>query len=84
MYEPPRRIVTALDFDGMGKGVAEFIITPDGEGSKVVWSLDTRMREGVPLYMQPISPYIAPMMDEMVGKDYETGLANLKREAEAG
>ena len=42
------------------------------------------MREGVPVYMQPISTYMGFFMDAMVGKDYEKGLANLKRAAEAG
>lgn len=49
----------------------------------MVWSLDSDMREGVPLLMQPISTYFGFLMDGMIGPDYETGLQNLKALAES-
>lgn len=81
----PDRLITALEFDGMGVATATFTLSPaDGGGTKVNWALDTNMREGVPLMMQPVGPYMGFFMDGMVGKDYEQGLANLKEVAEAG
>ncbi len=81
---PPTHVDYALDFGDMGVAAAAISLEPIAEGTKVTWSLDTRMREGVPVYMQPISTYMGFFMDAMVGKDYEKGLANLKRAAEAG
>lgn len=81
--EPPTRLVTRLEFGDMGKADATFTLTPEGDATKVVWSLDSRMREGVPLWMKPVSTYLGFFMDGMVGADYEKGLARLKAAAEA-
>ncbi|MGD1908463.1 MAG: SRPBCC family protein [Leptolyngbyaceae cyanobacterium] len=82
--EPPYRIKTHLDFGAQGMADAAFDLTPTDEGTHVVWSLDTDMREGVPFLQQPISTYFGFLMDGMVGTDYETGLQNLKALAESG
>ena len=81
--EPPARLVTRLEFGDMGKADATFTLTPDGGSTKVVWSLDSRMRDGVPFLMQPMATYMGFFMDGMVGADYEKGLARLKDAAEA-
>lgn len=81
--EPPSRLVTHLEFGDMGKADATFTITPEGGSTRVVWSLDSKMRDGVPFLMQPMATYMGFFMDGMLGKDYEKGLANLKRLAEA-
>ena len=81
--DPPSRLVTRLEFGDMGKADATFSLTPEGDGTKVVWSLDSKMREGVPFLMQPVSTYMGFFMDAMVGADYEKGLARLKSAAEA-
>lgn len=64
-----------------GQGIADaaFDLTPADAGTHVVWSLDSDMREGVPLLMQPISTYFGFLMDGM----NETGLQNLKALAES-
>ena len=80
---PPTRVDYALDFGDMGVATAAMQLEPSGQGTSVVWSLDTNMRKGVPIFMQPISTYMGFFMDGMLGKDYEAGLANLKRVAEA-
>ena len=81
---PPTHVDYALDFGAQGVATAAIQIEPaDAGATKVVWSLDANMRKGVPIYMQPISTYMGFFMDGMIGKDYETGLANLKRVAEA-
>ena len=79
---PPSRMVTKLDFGDMGRGEATFTITPEGQSSKVVWALDTNMREGVPALRQPMATYMGFFMDKFMDKPYTEGLANLKAEAE--
>jgi len=79
----PSRMMTALDFGDMGKARATFTIEPMGEASKVVWSLDTNMRDGVPVMKQPMATFFGLFMDKMLGKSYEDGLAKLKATAEA-
>ena len=81
-YDPPSRVASHLDFGDMGKADAEMTFEPAGEGTRVVWTFDTSMREGAPVYMKPMLTYMGFFMDGMLGPDYERGLANLKRMAE--
>ncbi|WP_299492568.1 SRPBCC family protein [Acaryochloris sp. IP29b_bin.137] len=74
----PSYVQTHLDFGQQGMADAAFQLTPQGNGTLVVWSLDTDMRAGVPRLMQPISTYLGFVLDSSVGQDYEAGLANLK------
>jgi hypothetical protein len=80
--EPPNQMTTHLDFGDQGMADATLKLTPQGDNTVVSWTLDTDMRAGVPTLMQPISTYFGFFMDGMIGKDYETGLNNLKRLAE--
>ncbi len=73
---PFTEIKEALDFGG-APATAAFTFAPADGGTKVVWSLDTDAG------MNPISRYFGLMLDSMVGKDYEAGLANLKALAES-
>lgn len=83
--DEPSRVVTALDFGDMGQAEAAFTLEPaEGGATKVIWSFDSNMRKGVPVYMKPMSTYMGFFMDGFLGPAYEEGLANLKREAEAG
>jgi uncharacterized protein YndB with AHSA1/START domain len=75
---PDGRIVNALDFGG-SKAKATFQLTPDGTGTRVVWSLDSEHG------YNPINRLFgAFLLDRMVGKDYEKGLAKLKGVLESG
>ena len=71
------RVASDVDF-GQG-GVAKQVISlaADGEGTKVTWGID------IDLGMNPVSRYFGLAMDGMVGKDFEKGLANLKKVVEA-
>lgn len=82
-YEPPSLLKTKLDFGGNGGGEATMTLTDEQGATKVLWTLETRMRAGVPVPMQPIGTYMGFFMDGMIGKDYEKGLAKLKAAAEA-
>ncbi len=81
--ESPNYISTHLDFGDQGMADATLKLTPQDDGTLVSWSLDTDMRAGVPTLQQPISTYFGFLMDNMIGKDYEQGLNNLKTLAES-
>ena len=78
----PRLIKTSLDFGDMGVSEATFTLEPVDNKTedkiRVTWSLDTDMRESVPLLSRPMSTYFGFFMDSMVGSKYAEGLENLK------
>lgn len=67
---------TALDFGDMGTAEAWWRLTPDGDGTRVVWGLTADMGSG------PIGRWFGLMMDRMVGVDYERGLDLLQATVE--
>ena len=75
---PPSKVVIQLDFmkPFESHNTAEYTLERKGDSTNVTWA------------MYGPSPYISKLMqvffsmDSMVGKDFETGLANLKRIAE--
>lgn len=74
----PERVDTALDFGPMGTADATIALAPDGAGTVVTWGFRTD------LGTNPVSRWMGLMMDDWVGGDYETGLANLKALVERG
>src|ERR1700674_4844682 len=74
----PTKIVIKLDFFAPfeGHNTAEFTMLPQGDATNLTW------------LMHGPSPFMGKIMrvflniDRMVGKDFEIGLANLKRLAE--
>ena len=75
--EPFTTVKTKLDFGDKGKADAAFELAPAEGGTKVTWTMDTDVG------MNPIGRYMGLMFDSWVGKDYEEGLANLKKLVEA-
>ena len=77
---PASKLVLKLEFlePFAAQNTTEFILTPAGEGTKITWA----MQGPNPLLSKVMSVLFD--MDKMVGKDFETGLANLKSVAEAG
>lgn len=69
-------VKTKLDFGEQGTADAEFVLSPEGEGTKVTWKFDTD------LGANPIGRWFGLMMDGMIGGDYERGLSNLKAKLE--
>ena len=55
----------------------EFRIEPAGSATKVTWALEGK----APFFAKVIHLFLD--MDSMVGKDFESGLAGLKKLAEA-
>lgn len=74
----PSRVTIRLDFDKPFKAnnIAEFLLQPTGDGTTVTWAM-----HGPQSYFFRVMG-VFKSMDSMVGKDFETGLANLKAIAE--
>ena len=78
MESSPSRVFIKLDFlqPFEAHNTAEFTLEPQGDSTNVTWTMDGP------------APFISKLMqvfcsmDSLVGKDFETGLANLKTAAE--
>lgn len=76
--QPPSRVSINLDFMKPFRATnkVDFTMVPEGAATRVAWT------------MQGNSPYMAKLMslfmnmDNLIGKDFEQGLANLKVETE--
>jgi uncharacterized protein YndB with AHSA1/START domain len=75
---PASKIKIKLDFfkPFEAHNQAEFTLTPNASSTQVTWAM-----HGPQPYMMKVMD-MAMNMDKMVGKDFETGLANLKAIAE--
>lgn len=75
---PNQRVVTSLAFGGYDHpSTATFTLTPEGKGTRVVWTYDTSMGYDI------VSRYFGLMLDRWVGNDYSRGLSVLARLAES-
>jgi uncharacterized protein YndB with AHSA1/START domain len=74
----PSKVTIKLDFlkPIEGHNIAEFTLEPQGDSTNVTWS----MRGPAPFISKVIQVFIS--MDSMIGKEFDTGLANLKSIAE--
>ena len=75
---PPRKLVIKLDFfrPFTSHNTAEYTFVPQGDATHVTWAM-----YGPNLFMGKVM-CLFMNMDAMIGKDFETGLANLKAVAE--
>ena len=73
--QPPSRIVIKLDFirPFEGHNTAEFTMLPQGDATNLTWT----MVGPAPLMSRLMQVFIN--LDQMIGKDFEAGLANLKK-----
>ena len=71
----PSKIVIKLDFftPFEGHNTAEFTMLPQGDATSVTW-----LMHGPAPFMSKVMQ-VFMNMDNMIGKDFEIGLANLKR-----
>lgn len=74
----PDNVLIKLDFlkPFEGHNVAEFKLVPHGDTTQVTWT----MRGPMPFVAKIMSMFFN--MDQMIGKDFEAGLANMKAVAE--
>ena len=78
--EPGSRVTIRLDFLAPfeAHNTAEFTLAPDGTGTKVTWATFGPS----PFMMKLMSLFTS--FDDMMGKDFERGLARMKAAAEGG
>jgi uncharacterized protein YndB with AHSA1/START domain len=74
----PSKIVIKLDFfkPFEGHNTAEFTMLPQGDVTNVTW-----LMHGPAVFMSKVMQ-VFMNLDKMIGKDFEVGLANLKRLSE--
>ena len=75
--DPPHAVdfdLYFVDFDTTSKGELSF--SPEGNATRVTWTMDGDMGAS------PVSHWFALFADQMIGKDFEAGLAGLKTLAE--
>jgi uncharacterized protein YndB with AHSA1/START domain len=75
---PPSKVGLRLDFETPfeAHNTVTFTLTPEGDSTRINWSM-----EGPVPYLFKIM-HVFINMDKMCGRDFETGLANLKALAE--
>jgi len=75
---PPSRIAIKLDFlkPFEGHNIAEFTLEPLGSSTNVTWT----MHGPTPFVSKVMQVFIS--MDKLIGKDFDSGLTNLKTIAE--
>ncbi|MEN3349229.1 MAG: hypothetical protein V7632_2864 [Bradyrhizobium sp.] len=73
--ETPSKIVIKLDFfkPFEGHNTAEFTMLPQGDATNVTWTM-----YGPAVFMSKVMQ-VFMNLDHMIGKDFEVGLANLKK-----
>jgi hypothetical protein len=71
----PTKIVIKLDFFAPfeGHNTAEFTMLPQGDGTNITWVM-----HGPAVFISKVMQVFINL-DNMIGKDFEAGLANLKR-----
>jgi Polyketide cyclase / dehydrase and lipid transport len=76
----PSKVTIQLDFirPFAGHNVAEFALAPQSGATQVTWS----MHGPTPFVSKVMQVFVS--MDSLIGKDFETGLANMKTIAENG
>lgn len=74
---PLEMVKSHLERGVRGPATATFVLAPDGNGTRVTWSLDADSGA------RPIGRYSGLLLKRFAGSDVEKGLANLKRLAES-
>ncbi|MDP9141388.1 MAG: SRPBCC family protein, partial [Pseudomonadota bacterium] len=70
---PNERIDMKLIFAGFDSdNVASYTLTPSGVGTEITWGYETNAKGDI------LGRYFNLMLDSMLGKDYDDGLASLK------
>lgn len=70
-------ITIKLMLPDMEPSVVTQTLTPDGEGTKVVWAMDADMG------LSPLNRWFGLLLPRFIGPDYEKGLASMKPLIEA-
>lgn len=76
---PPSRVALKLDFAEPfeAHNVVQFTLEPEGDATRVTWAM-----QGPSSFVSKLMSVFIDM-DDMIGRDFEAGLANLKAIAES-
>ena len=74
---PQLKVVNTMDLDG-NVALGTFSLQAQGTGTRVTWALDSEHGNNL------VSRWFGLLLDSMVGKDYDKGLAKLKAVVEGG
>ncbi|MEE4237500.1 MAG: SRPBCC family protein [Anderseniella sp.] len=74
--EENRLVVSELDLGGMGTATARLDLEPEGDATRVTWSLETDLGNN------PLARMYGRTMEINVASQFDTGLARLKRTVE--
>lgn len=74
--EADRKIVTEIDFAGMGKARSTLVLSPLDDGTALVWRFETPV-DGI------MERWMSLSFDRWIGADYVKGLGLLKQLVEA-
>lgn len=75
--EPNERVGYILTIKDMTPATGDLKFAPEGAGTKVTWDMNGNAG------MSPVFRWFGLFMDRMIGPDFEAGLNNLKKLAEA-
>ena len=75
--EANKRVGYILTMEGMTPATGDLFVAPEGAGTKVTWTM--KGDSG----MNPMFRWFGLFMDKLIGPDFESGLKNLKKLAEA-
>lgn len=70
---PNQKVELELIFGNRGKSIATFTLTEQNGETLVTWSFESNIGSN------PLQRSMIPMMNKMIGKDFEQGLQNLKK-----
>ncbi len=71
--KPNELIVTKLEVDGWDPSSASYFFTKENKTTKIIWTMDSDMGYNI------IGRWFGLFMDDMIGEDYEKGLASIKK-----
>ena len=75
--EPNKRVGYILTMEDMTPATGDLKFTPEGAATKVTWDMNGNAG------MNPVFRWFGLFMDQLIGPEFEAGLKNLKKLAEA-
>ncbi|MBD8526858.1 SRPBCC family protein [Pseudomarimonas arenosa] len=66
------QVTTQLDFGPDGKATSDWLLSAEGDGTRITWSFDSKFEGNL------LGRWFGLMMDSMIGPEYERGLKDLK------
>ena len=71
--KPNELIVTKLEVEGWDPSAASYLFITENNTTKIIWTMDSDMGYNI------IGRWFGLFMDNLIGKDYDKGLASIKK-----